>query len=343
MYRFWRWLLSPLSLVYFGLYKLWWFSFNWRVPYVSRRFVISVGNLSVGGSGKTPMVMHLLEFLEAQNTSCAVLSRGYKAKHKKHLQVAKPESQHWGLIGDEPSLIAEAFPKTSVYICKDRVLAAKTAEPHADVLIMDDGFQHQKLARDLDIVLVDALPALPDDHLLPLGALREPWSALQRAHAIVLSKTNLVKLDQLNERLEKIKRNLGPNIPIFQSKLHVSGLYSPKKQMWHAAEMLNDQTCILCCAIGNPLGFEYLVQHLGGKIKAKLFLPDHHRYNQKVIKKIQRLQKKYPAAWVITTTKDWVKLRALKFETLWVLHTQLEVEKAFFTFFKKRLAQGVND
>ena len=179
--------------------------------------VISVGNLTVGGTGKTPMVGFLTESAKQAGWKPAIISRGYRNRSQAKIQRVRfcedstidPDN-----IGDEPFLLALRNPEVPVYVSSSRVAAAHSAkiQDHPDVLILDDAYQHLSIQRDLNILLIDAERGLGNGSLLPLGILREPEDQWVRADVIIITKTNLAASDSV---MKMLKNELKVNCPVF--------------------------------------------------------------------------------------------------------------------------------
>jgi len=271
--------------------------------------VICVGNLTTGGTGKTPMVVWVVRFLEGLGHRPAVLTRGYKA--------VKGAS-------DEAKLLRR-LTGAKVVINPDRVAGAATAvENGADVLVMDDGFQHLRLRRDLDIVLIDATNPFGGGCCLPLGRSREPLSALRDAGAIVLTRTDVAdeaQLEQLRRRLE----HLAP-----QASLHAT-VHRPVKiidRKGHSREpqCLAGRKVFAFCGIGNPRGFLATVEALGASVVGHLRLRDHVRYTSALLKTVCRLADSRGADVLLTTQKDGVKLEGFSIHRpVWQLAVEIEI------------------
>ena len=189
--------------------------------------VISIGNITVGGTGKTPMVRYVCEVLDTDQHTVSVLSRGYKAdNNKKPIVVSRQGTVDVSsfISGDEAWLLAKTLPNANVIIGSKRVESAKIAveDMHSDVLVLDDGFQHRALGRDADIVLIDASHPFGYGAVLPRGLLREPLTNLKRATYIVLTKTNQVEPEQLEALREEI-HTLAPLVPVAETNHQTVG------------------------------------------------------------------------------------------------------------------------
>ncbi len=248
--------------------------------------VISIGNLTMGGTGKTPLLIHLANSLNKQGVNPAVLCRGYGQ--------------------DEVALMNEKCPGVPLGVGADRVASAKEllATRPVGVFLLDDGFQHWSLRRDLDIVCIDATRR--DELLLPAGNLREPWSALRRADAVVLTRTHLMP-EETNKNLKERIRTFAPTTAVlatdFNKTLVDAG--SGRAVPW---ESLQGKTVLALSAIGNPKAFEMDLEKAGAKVVRCRFR-DHHTYGENDVVTIKAMAK-INSASIVCTEKDWVKLRS---------------------------------
>lgn len=291
--------------------------------------VISVGNLTVGGTGKTPLVVLIAEALRDSGRRVAILSRGYARRRGQAVQcVSDGKRILAGLeeAGDEPFMMAHRLPGVCVWVSANRVQAGRAAlkETASDVLILDDGFQHRMLHRDLDLVVVRGPRPLANQRLLPSGPLREPPAALRRAHLVILV---LQGDSESKERsLEEIRHvTCGPSV--IRGDYRPRGLWDIRGGRPLPLHALSDKRLALVCAIGRPDGFRATVASLGARVEALLSFPDHHWYTFRDIERIRRIRREVDA--VVTTEKDSWKLRRAGAEDmdLWVLGVDLEVEQ----------------
>lgn len=257
--------------------------------------VISVGNITVGGTGKTPLVELICRFLQEKGRIVTVVSRGYG---------------RFSSVGDEPRMLERRLPGVRVVVDANRYRAErKAARLGADTVVFDDGFQQWHLAKDLDIAVVDSTRAFGNGRLLPRGILREPVSALKRADVIVVTKTNLSAASpDLYNRL--IAAN--PGALIVEAAHQPQDLYEaldPRRTF--PVEFLRGRKVAVFSAIGDPVSFEGLVRSCGGIIGFSAAFEDHHPYSSDDIKRIieQCALKQVPT--VITTEKDAVRLEGL--------------------------------
>ena len=270
------------------------------------RPVISVGNITTGGTGKTPLVEWVARNLAAAGKKVCILTRGYGRDNPDRMVVVSDGETIMAThaaAGDEPFLLATNLAGAAAVISSaDRVAAGNEAikQFDTDCFVLDDGFQHLRLERDLNIVTIDATNPWGGGHLLPYGHLREPLSGLSRADCIVITRT-----DQANniEELRKEIRRHAAGVPIFQSRMRTSRI-SPLHQS--SASPISPVAAF--CAIGNPLSFFKAIEHQCVLQKA---FPDHHRYSQSDIDSLIEEARRAGANSLITTAKDAVKLRLL--------------------------------
>ncbi len=282
--------------------------------------VFCIGNITVGGTGKTPLVVWLCNLL-SQNYKYAILTRGYKAT-----QNSKLKTQN---CIDEPAMLAESCPGAEVIINPDRVAgAAEAIEKYAaKVLIMDDGFQHRRLARDLDIVAIDATQPFGYGKLLPAGLLREPVSSLKRAGAVVITRCDQVTEAQLSE-LELKLQATNPDMVITKSIHAVVSVKYPEPSVIPAkagiqkssekmdsyssrndsVEQLNGKKIFAFCGIGNPDAFLNTIKDLGAELAGSTIYDDHYQYTDACLAEISEQAGKLGADLILTTQKDWTKV-----------------------------------
>ncbi|OGC86812.1 MAG: tetraacyldisaccharide 4'-kinase [candidate division Zixibacteria bacterium RBG_16_48_11] len=288
--------------------------------------VISVGNLTWGGTGKTPFVIYLASKLEESGQKVVILTRGYKRRSKTQiLLITKNLSQHnWQDCGDEPHLICQSLKETAVIINPRRAKAAGWGEENLkpDVFILDDGFQHWKLARDLDLVLVDSTNPFGNRHLLPLGILREPLGAISRADLVVLSKVLDVNSCQ------EVKSILNPLFKgeIIQAKYRFSLIREQETGRAIPLESLRDKRILAFCGIGNPESFYLLLEKSGLKIEKKCSFPDHYPYARLDLLSLEKEGLKVGVDYLATTAKDGLKIPSNLQLKLPVLIFEIEVE-----------------
>jgi len=272
------------------------------------RPVISVGNITVGGTGKTPCVIWLARMLKDQGLRPAILSRGYGGKSSQPVNIVSNGKKILlsnVAVGDEPCLIARTLPDIPVITGPKRVLTGQTAIDHlgADILICDDAFQHRQLFRNINLVLLDSEKPLGNGYLLPRGILREPPSALRRADAFILTRSKKETTGIIN-RLGQVKY-----VPVFRSYHQPVGLVSGDYTRQLTLTQLKDKKVYAFSGIARPESFEKGIADAGAKIIAFDVFPDHHRYNLGELEKIRHNFLKTGADFLLTTEKDAMRLQ----------------------------------
>lgn len=261
--------------------------------------VLCVGNLTTGGTGKTPLVVWLCRHICEKGFACAILTRGYKTQT--------------GELSDEPALLAAQCPYVPVVVNPDRVAGtAEAIRAHkAQALVMDDGFQHRRLARDLDIVAVDATNPFGYGRVLPAGLLREPMAGLKRAHAVVLTRCDQVSgeaLSRIEDEIRRINRNL-----VIARSVHAPVTIRTAQGTEIPFDRIRGQRIFAFCGIGNPQAFFRTIDQLGATISGSRVFDDHYRYTSQDLRTLQEQARNENATLILTTQKDWTK--ASKAET----------------------------
>ena len=293
----------------------------------SKTVVISIGNITLGGTGKTPLVVWLCNYLHQQNLSCAVLTRGYKTHTKRNTKSNEPPNT----ITDETAVLSENCPQAEIIVDPDRVAgAAKAIEKFgARVLIMDDGFQHRRLARDLDIVTIDATQPFGYEKIFPAGLLREPLTSLRRADAVVITRCDQIRESELRE-IENKLRAVNPGILIAQS-IHAAVNIESADNTETAVERLKGSKIYAFCGIGNPNAFFNTIEASGAEITGSKVYNDHYQYSQACLADIYTQAKLAGAELILTTQKDWTKIKHLKPDKKDIQLAYLAVEIKFIT------------
>lgn len=283
--------------------------------------VISVGNIAFGGTEKTPLVIDLISHLARHGFKPALVSRGYKGKWEKSggvLSDGKNIFGTWKDSGDEPYMVAQNFPKAGIFIGKNRLLSCRKAKQSGfEVAVLDDGFQHRRLYRDLDIVLYD-----PDEKI----ALREPFSSLKRADIL------LVKRGTGSQRKNKIEKRF-PETEALEYSVQNRGFFGLGQKEKKESEYLRGKKVIAFCGIARPRRFLARLQEEGLQPLSFLEFPDHHPYPPSSIERITEEYTKLAAEAIITTEKDAVKLvhdKKLEELPVYYLKIGLEVEERFY-------------
>ncbi|MER3427925.1 MAG: tetraacyldisaccharide 4'-kinase [Pyrinomonas sp.] len=293
--------------------------------------VISVGNITVGGTGKTPLVEWIARTLTDEGLSPCVLTRGYgRARARERVLVSDGArvltDARTG--GDEPFLLAEKLlGKAAVISDRDRVAAARWAAENlerVDLFILDDGFQHLRLARDLDLVVVDATDPWSSG-LLPFGRRREPLSALARADCFVITRAEgSTSVEGL--RRELMRRSGGK--PVFVSRTKTLGLRRVDALPQSERPVQTAGPFFAFCGIGNPKAFFAQLGREGYPLVATRAFTDHHLYTQREIERLTQRARACGARALLTTLKDAVKLRHMSFSLpCFALEIELEIEE----------------
>lgn len=256
--------------------------------------VVCIGNLTTGGTGKTPLVVWLCRHIRDRQLRCAILTRGYKTQK--------------GQLSDEPALLAAQCPETPVVVNPDRVAGAAEAIRHhqAQVLVMDDGFQHRRLARDLDILAVDATTPFGYGRVLPAGLMREPITGLKRAQAVVLTRCDQVTegaLAGIEEKIRRINRNL-----VIARSIHAPVAICTAGDAETPVDRVKGQRIFAFCGIGNPQAFFRTIERLGAVVVGYRTFDDHYRYTADDLQAVHTQARDLGAALVLTTQKDWTKI-----------------------------------
>ena len=274
--------------------------------------VISVGGLTVGGSGKTPVIRYLAEHLVDLGYRPAILSRGYGRKERRPLLVTP--NQTWGEVGDEPLLLATALPGVPVMVGPDRLLTGflATQNSGADILLMDDGFQHRRIARTIDIVVIDAAHPLGNGRLLPAGPLRESVRALSRAHAVFLTR---VDQTESTENVRKLVQQHSSGLPIIETAYRPTRLVRLVDAEPIPFATLNGQRVVTLSGVANPRSFEQTLETLGATVVRSARHPDHHPFTPVDLEQVCRLAQEHKAAWIVTTEKDAMRLPTVRLPT----------------------------
>lgn len=318
----WRYLLLPVAPLYRGAvavrasaYRRGWLQ-RARLPVP----VISIGNLTFGGTGKTPMVIALVRDLVRRGRRPAVLTRGYRRldDHQVVLTGPHPHRQA-GEVGDEPLEIARRLPGVPVVVDADRERGGKEAvRLGADVVVLDDGFQHLRLERDLDVVLVDAGDPWGGGRLPPIGRLREPVAALSRAGAVVITKVPPDWRPVVAEIEAEVDR-VAPALQVFVSRVVPSRLRRPDGE-WVEPEELRGRRVYAFAGVGRPAGFADSLREAGAEIVGERWFPDHHAYTGSDAADVVAAAVALDAV-PVTTAKDAVKLA--DGAAVWVLEVEM--------------------
>ena len=323
-----RMLLWPLSMLYGVIVRMriWLYANKWFKQKRLNAPVISVGNLTVGGTGKTPMVIWLAEKFLAEGKRVAILSRGYRGANGTSDEI---ELMKFRLKG-----------RVSFGVGKNRFAAGHQLESRQsiDIFLLDDGFQHLQLARDLDILLMDVSRPLAGESLLPAGRLREPVTAMSRANLIIFTRAETAS--GTLDAIEKLTQ-----YPVFAASTRLLGFRPFGREITPlSADEIGGGPFFAFCGLGNPDAFFRDLGNWGLAISGQAIFADHHRYTQRDILAVKQAAKQAGANALVTTEKDAQNLAGLKFDEtpLYVAIIDLVVtpEADFRNVLEETLAAG---
>ncbi len=322
-------LLSLLSLVYRGALLV--RDAAYRVGlFRSRRLpvkVISVGNITLGGTGKSPAAVSIASLFLSRGNRPLILSRGYGRIDERTIEVVSDGSSGTVLgpeqAGDEPAMMAARLPRVPVVVGSDRYRAGRAAVDRfrPDVIVLDDGYQHRRLLRDLNIALVDAADPFGNARLFPAGILREPLDALRRADIVLITRADSVP------SLDGLKRTIGRHTgaPIMTARTAPEHLVDIRTGETMPLERLRGSRVLAFAGIARPEAFFSLLRSLGAEVAVVREYPDHYRYTRSDLADVVVAAVDSHAAMIMTTEKDAVRLRGLRPEGIWALRVELEV------------------
>ena len=306
--------------------------------------IISVGNLTVGGSGKTPLVINLIKYLKSNSNRVGALSRGY-GRRTKGFKLVSDDKQILIDVndsGDEIYLVADEC-KIPTAVSEKRVAGAKRflQQIRSDIIVLDDAFQHRWIARDFDLLIIDQRFLSDvnsiDQRLLPLGSMREPFSSINRADAVVINRKFSTKITIP----AKIKKYLSDH-NIFYCYYRISGVYDVKSEKKYTREEFEGEHSLVVCGIARPFSFLGTLRDNNINIKNKLIFTDHKEYTNKEIDQIRKKFYSTNSYSVLTTQKDAVKLMQFKKELddidIYYLKIDLEFEDpdSFYQLLKSK-------
>ncbi|MFC1624268.1 tetraacyldisaccharide 4'-kinase [Candidatus Omnitrophota bacterium] len=317
----WRFFLAPFSYIYFLIISLRNIFYKYHIfkGYALQARVISVGNITWGGTGKTPAAVFIAQALLKQGKKLSVLIRGYG--------------------NDEADLLSKLVPGVVVASGKDRVKTGQgTITGHSvDTILLDDGFQYRRLKRDLDIVCIDATDPFGNGWAIPMGSMREGLRGLERADIFLITKVDLVEDGNRLKELEHRLRTINPKATLAKSIHSPRYFYRLTDEKIIDAGELKDKKLILVSAIGSPRSFEKIISNLGLSTEKHFIFRDHYWYKKKDLEKIRSYCTQSGINTVITTEKDAIRLKAIKHEigdlNFLILSIKLDItenEKGFF-------------
>ncbi len=307
---------SPLILMYTAIIYLRNRLYDWSIfkTCISPLPTISVGNIQIGGTGKTPMVEYLAGKLKEKSVKPAIITRGYRRRMNKPVLVdpADPHTIQVEVVGDEPFMLVCNLPDIPLVVNVDRCKAAillKQIYPES-IILLDDGFQHRRISRNFDIVLIDVTRWPECGLLFPLSSLRDVKSSLKRAHALVLTRTGQApgKTEILKEQFSRRFK-----VPVFTAEITPQEIIGTgEKRESLPLKVLSGKKVAAFCGIGNPSQFFSSIEHTGAELCWKKTFPDHHFYTADDINAIIGESEKCGAEYIITTQKDSVKMNSVR-------------------------------
>ncbi len=312
-------------------------------------FVISVGNITLGGTGKTPIVNYIARYLTREDRSVAILTRGYgrQSKGRRILNDSRNHSQNknresYREFGDEPIMLARALPQVPVIIDKNRYEAGVFAKRTLDIniLLLDDGYQHLAVARDLNILLLDATDPFGEFEMVPFGRLREPLYALKRADVVIITRADR-PFDEA-QTLGIIKHICGDQVPVLYFYSSIVNLrHLSTQEVYEANEFVGWNVAVMC-GIGNPPAFSEDLMQIGLNVVAENFFADHHPFTQADLDKVLQTARNVGAEAIITTEKDAVRLENLRYgDDMPIYVAQLELQSDDEVRFKSLLLRAI--
>jgi len=302
------------------------------------RVVISIGNLTVGGTGKTPAVIALAEEAKKRGHQPCILTRGYKGKAKGPCVISNGDGPLLGVeeAGDEAFLMAEKLKNIPVIKGNDRyeagMFALNASIPEPSLFILDDGFQHWVLDRDVDILLIDSTNPFGNRKLLPSGILREPLTEIKRADIIVITKIPSHVAGSLGGEDDLVHeiREYNPDAPLYISSHLPVGLKTTSGQDL-PLEVISGKTVFGFCGIGNPDSFKHTLAAIHAQVRGFMVFRDHHPYSERDIRRICNRAKECAADWIVTTEKDIMRLKDFPpRDDLFSLHIEFRIEESFY-------------
>lgn len=308
------WLLLPFGIIHLWIVILRNKLYDWYVFKTNRltKPVISIGNIQMGGTGKTPLAIALLNKLQKEGFKVGVLTRGYKRKSKQEIIFISNDKQNDSIhksIGDEPMLILENLTNGALGINADRykVGMKMLQENEVDLFLLDDGLQHRKLSRDLDICLIDVSRWQQHPFLFPLSYLRDSKSSLKRCHVVILTKIG----EQIH-KVEKIKNAIKNkyNIPVFEGDLKARSLVNIKDGSEINLSELEGKKIAAFCGIAHPDHFFSMLKQAGADVVLENRFPDHYHYSINDLQQLGTSLKGMEINTAVTTEKDAVKLNS---------------------------------
>ncbi|HSE98647.1 MAG TPA: tetraacyldisaccharide 4'-kinase [Blastocatellia bacterium] len=297
--------------------------------------VISVGNITLGGTGKTPLVEYIARFLKEQYHEVAILTRGYgRSSQGRRVLKGKapdegedrPAQRLYEVFGDEPLMLARSLEEVPIIIDSNRYEGGRFAEKEfgSRALILDDGYQHLALARDLNILLLDATDPFGEFEMAPFGRLREPLYGMRRADLVIITRADR-PFDQ-GQTLALIRYFCGDRVPVLFVYSSIARLRHLLTGETYDADQFSGWNVAVLCGIGNPRAFSEDILQMGINIASEHFFADHHAYTQEDLDRVLETARELGVDAVVTTEKDAVRLEGLRHGDIPLYAAQLEIE-----------------
>jgi tetraacyldisaccharide 4'-kinase len=318
-------ILSLLAGIYFLFWRCWNFLYEqgFIIPKRVGATVVSVGNLTVGGTGKTPFTIFLADFYQARGYTVGIVSRGYKGNYTESAVLVSDGTTVFGSAarcGDEPIMMARRLHQIPIAVSKDRSQGCQLLieKFKVNLILLDDGFQHRRLHRDLDVLLSDTTQQ--NYALFPKGRLREDVSAVSRAHVVVLTRQECKANDD-----PKDAHHLPWTGPTLHTSFSPVALISIQTGVSHLPSDLKGEKIFAFCGIGNPDSFLKMLTDLGADIAEAIVFRDHFNYTAEDIKKIGEKSKRLGVKFIVTTEKDAVKIESFLAPNIELLALRIEI------------------
>lgn len=313
-------LLFPLTVVswLYGLViylRLWFYQKGWLMQNRVSCHVISIGNITTGGTGKTPMTLYLAKCWQKKGYKVGIVSRGYRRKNKAAIVLvtdgveicATPDA-----VGDEPYLMAQGLGGVPIVVSADRFVGCRELIKRfaVEVILLDDAFQHLKIHRDQNILIIDASNPFGNGHLLPRGPLRESLSSIKRSDVVIFTRAGK------DLSMEKMIQDVRPyQSCILESYFDATGLIDLNTGEISDPTVLHGRNVLPFCGIGNPDSFLEQLRSLGAELSSACIFADHHAYKKSDLEAIQNSADKKNNTWIVTTEKDAVKIKTFMRDT----------------------------
>ena len=273
-------------------------------------YILSIGNITVGGTGKTPFVAMLAEWADRKGFKAAILSRGYKGKRISESIVVSDGTEVLASVdiaGDEPVLLARKLSSVPVLVSKKRHTAGDLAVRRfgSEILLLDDGYQHLSLRRDLNVLLIDARRQFGNGFLLPRGPLREPLEEIRRADLIVITKCTT---DCTGDSLDGFLQSNFPDKPVYRSRHLSDQIVFPVLGETYSPDFIASKKLVAFTGLAHPGDFLQMVESLGAQVVHFEAFPDHHLFAERELGNLVSRKKALGADFLLTTEKDWVRI-----------------------------------